>query len=82
MYRIAYDILSHNEFEFGILKPLIMETARKILEMSPHEAQTGPASRHDKNILCEHQLMLQDQPEWQKIYTFVSESIYQHFQSE
>jgi predicted short-subunit dehydrogenase-like oxidoreductase (DUF2520 family) len=82
MYRIAYDILHHNEFDFGILKPLIMETARKVLEMSPHEAQTGPASRHDKNILCVHQLMLQDQPEWQKIYTFVSESIYQHFQSE
>jgi predicted short-subunit dehydrogenase-like oxidoreductase (DUF2520 family) len=82
MYRIAYDILRHHEFDFGILKPLIMETARKILEMSPHEAQTGPAQRHDKNILCEHQAMLQDQPEWQKIYTFVSESIYHHFQGE
>jgi predicted short-subunit dehydrogenase-like oxidoreductase (DUF2520 family) len=82
MYRIAYDILNHKEFDFGILKPLIVETARKVLEMSPAEAQTGPASRHDKNILCIHQLMLQDQPEWQKIYTFVSESIYQHFQSE
>ncbi len=82
MYRTAYDILSHNEFDFGILKPLIMETAKKVLEMSPHEAQTGPASRHDKIILSIHQLMLCDQPEWQKIYTFVSESIYQHFQSE
>ena len=82
MYHAAYDILSHSGFNFGILKPLIMETARKVLEMSPHEAQTGPASRHDKNILCIHQLTLQDQPEWQKIYTFVSESIYQHFQSE
>jgi predicted short-subunit dehydrogenase-like oxidoreductase (DUF2520 family) len=82
MYRAAYDILIRHEFDFSILKPLIMETASKVLEMSPHEAQTGPASRHDKNILCTHQLMLQDQPEWQKIYTFVSESIYQHFQSE
>jgi predicted short-subunit dehydrogenase-like oxidoreductase (DUF2520 family) len=82
MYRFAYDILALQEFDFGILKPLIIETAKKVLEMSPHEAQTGPASRHDKNILTVHQLMLQDQPEWQKIYTFVSESIYQHFQSE
>ncbi len=82
MYRAAYDILIRHEFDFSILKPLIMETASKVLEMSPHEAQTGPASRHDKSILCTHQLMLQDQPEWQKIYTFVSESIYQHFQSE
>jgi len=82
MYRTAYDILSQYEFDFGILKPLIMETATKVLEMSPHEAQTGPASRHDKNILHTHQLMLQDHPEWQKLYTFVSESIYQHFQSE
>jgi predicted short-subunit dehydrogenase-like oxidoreductase (DUF2520 family) len=82
MYRAAYDILSHHEFDFSMLKPLILETASKVLEMSPHEAQTGPASRHDKHILCQHQLMLQDQPEWQKIYTFVSESIYQHFQSE
>ncbi len=80
MYCIAYDILKHHQFDFGILKPLIVETARKILEMSPHEAQTGPASRHDKNILLVHQLMLHDQPEWQKIYTFVSESIYRHSQ--
>ena len=82
MYRTAYDILSLHEFDFGILKPLIIETAHKVLEMSPHEAQTGPASRHDKNILCTHQLMLQAQPEWQKIYTFVSECIFHHFQSE
>lgn len=82
MYRAAYDILSQHEFDFNMLKPLIIETAKKVLEMSPHEAQTGPASRHDKNILSTHQLMLQDQPEWQKIYTFVSDSIYQHFQSE
>ncbi len=82
MYRGAYDILKHYEFDFGLLKPLIMETARKVMEMAPSEAQTGPAARLDKSILKKHQLMLQDQPEWQKIYTFVSESIYQHFRSE
>jgi predicted short-subunit dehydrogenase-like oxidoreductase (DUF2520 family) len=59
------------------LKPLIRETAEKIQTMHPFDAQTGPAKRDDLAIIHAQLKMLQDKPELQKIYSFVSESIFQ-----
>ncbi|HAH24779.1 MAG TPA: DUF2520 domain-containing protein [Prolixibacteraceae bacterium] len=75
-YTIGYEILQDKKLNFDLLKPLIQETADKIESMSPLNAQTGPARRNDLGVISDQLNMLQDHPEFQKIYSFVSQSIY------
>lgn len=76
-YAIGSEILQDKKLDFELLKPLIRETAAKIEIMNPAQAQTGPAKRNDKNIINTQLKMLHERPEFQKIYSFVSESIFQ-----
>lgn len=75
-YTIGAEILHNKKLDFNLLRPLIHETAQKIESMTPREAQTGPARRNDQSIINDQLIMLRDQPEFQKIYNFVSQSIY------
>jgi predicted short-subunit dehydrogenase-like oxidoreductase (DUF2520 family) len=77
LYSIGSEILQENNLSFDLLKPLIRETAAKIETLHPLEAQTGPARRNDQGVINAQLKLLQDQPEFQKIYSFVTESIYQ-----
>lgn len=81
MYQLGQDFLSTGGMDFDLLKPLITETAAKVMEMDPASAQTGPASRNDAAIVRGHIDMLKGHPELQKIYTFVSDSITNHFRN-
>ncbi|HKL07517.1 MAG TPA: DUF2520 domain-containing protein [Bacteroidales bacterium] len=76
MYNIGSELLSEKDIDFNLLHPLINETAKKANEMNPMDAQTGPAMRKDKKTIDMHVKMLKDYPEFEKIYRFVSESIY------
>jgi predicted short-subunit dehydrogenase-like oxidoreductase (DUF2520 family) len=76
MYGLAADIVSDAELDFDILKPLINETASKINYLSPLEAQTGPATRFDVDIIEKHKSQLADQPELTDIYDNLSKLIY------
>lgn len=76
-YALGAEILAQKGLDFNLLKPLIMETAQKVQSMHPLEAQTGPARRMDETVISNHLKMLEDRPEWQKIYSFVTQSIYQ-----
>lgn len=76
MYTIATKILNNTHISFDSLIPLINETAAKAIESNPENAQTGPAVRNDQNVIQKHLEMLSDYPEYEKIYKFVSESIY------
>ena len=76
-YSIGAEILHDKKLDFELLKPLIRETAAKIETLHPVEAQTGPAKRNDQTIIGLHLKMLQNKPEYQKIYSFVTESIFQ-----
>jgi len=76
-YSIGAEILHDKKLDFELLKPLIRETAAKIETLHPVEAQTGPARRNDQTIIGQHLKMLQNKPEYQKIYSFVTESIFQ-----
>lgn len=75
MYAIADKLLKEHGLPFNILLPLINETAEKIKITSPVEAQTGPAARGDQNVIDNHLKLLTNFPEFQKIYSFVTESI-------
>lgn len=75
MYAVAEDILDKNDLSFELLKPLIEETAEKLKNHAPHEAQTGPARRNDKKIIEDHLEILTKYPEYQKIYKLITEQI-------
>lgn len=81
MYRLSRDLLLSEGMDFNLLKPLILESASKVMEMDPAAAQTGPASRNDSSVVHEHIELLKDHPELQKIYTFVSDSITNHYKA-
>ena len=73
MYSIGEDICEENRIPFEVLYPLIQETANKIQNLSPKEAQTGPAKRKDKKTLALHKKELNI--EQKIIYQLLSEAI-------
>lgn len=75
MYHLAHEILENNRLSFNLLLPLIHETALKVKDVHPAEAQTGPARRNDISTMQEHMKMLIDFPEYQEIYKLLSEQI-------
>jgi predicted short-subunit dehydrogenase-like oxidoreductase (DUF2520 family) len=78
MYSIAYDLLNKYNLPQHLLTSLIQETTQKAMELSPKQAQTGPAIRRNTEIMNKHVDMLSFCPDWQKIYTFASKSIMDH----
>lgn len=81
MYLLASKILEGQGVSYEVLLPLITETARKLAEISPAEAQTGPAVRFDKDIIEKQMAMLND-PSMQTIYRLISQNIYKEKQNE
>jgi len=74
LYQIGETICSENQLDFAILKPLIQETAAKILTLSPTEAQTGPAKRQDTQTINAHLAFLTDEHQ-KEIYKLLTKSI-------
>ena len=74
MYRIAHEITESKSIDYEVLKPLILETAEKIQEISPYMAQTGPAKRNDKKTIKRH-LKLIENEHHKAIYKLITDSI-------
>lgn len=74
LYQIAHDICVENKISFDILKPLIQETANKILTLPPVDAQTGPAKRKDTQTINTHLSFLSDENQ-KEIYKILTKSI-------
>ncbi len=54
---------------------LYRKTANKVIEMSPKDAQTGPAKRGDQVIIDRHLEALQDDSRLLQIYQILTDSI-------
>lgn len=79
MYAICEHLLTAYQLPFESMLPLIDETARKVHELSPLEAQTGPARRYDENVIQRHLDMLQEEePQLAEIYRLLSQHIHQY----
>lgn len=76
MYSIAEDLMQESGLDFDYLKPLIKETAKKAINHSPIEIQTGPAVRNDKNIIKKHIQDLDNNEDYAALYKQVSDLIY------
>ena len=76
-YDLAAEVLQKVGLPFDIMLPLTDETARKVHEFSPREAQTGPAIRYDENIIEAQMQLMNDNPKAQKIYELMAKSIHE-----
>lgn len=74
LYQIGNEICLENKVPFEVLKPLILETANKVMTLSPKEAQTGPAIRNDKQTIASHLAFLLDENQ-KNIYKTLTQSI-------
>jgi len=74
-YALADQLLSESGVGFSAMLPLIDETARKVHQLSPVEAQTGPAVRYDENVIMAQSKMLHGLPK--EIYQLMSRSIHE-----
>ena len=70
-------VLEKNDLDFNLLKPLIIETINKALELGPEKALTGPARREDFQTLDAHIDMLDD--ELKTLYQTVTQHILDHY---
>jgi predicted short-subunit dehydrogenase-like oxidoreductase (DUF2520 family) len=75
MLRLAEEIMARKGLDFDMLKPLIIETISKSLELGAKKAQTGPAIREDFNTLDTHYQFLNYNEQVAEIYRIVSQDI-------
>ena len=74
LYTIGEEICQEKKVPFEVLKPLIKETAQKVQQISPLEAQTGPAKRNDQSTIDAH-LSLLNSEKHKEIYQQLTHSI-------
>jgi len=73
LFSRAKEISDAQEIPFDYFLPLIDETVKKIHEIEPKSAQTGPAVRNDKRVLELHEQLLAE--ESLEIYKTMNHSI-------
>lgn len=74
-YSVAKELLQDKGIGFDILRPLIFETANKIVTQTPESSQTGPAIRNDQAVMDKHLEMLTAHPDLKNIYSQISQRI-------
>lgn len=73
MWTLASEVLEDVGLPFDAMKPLIRTTVEKLDHLSPARSQTGPAVRHDRQVIDAHLAMLEGDK--QEIYRLLTESI-------
>lgn len=79
MQHIAQKVVEAHDLPGDLLLPLLQETISKLEDLSPQDAQTGPALRDDQATLERHQKLLEEHPHWQALYRILSEGIQRDF---
>lgn len=79
LFQIGFELCQVNNLSFELLKPLIRETADKIMRIHPKEAQTGPAKRNDRETVEKH-LALLPEGKFKEIYKLITSSIQETYE--
>lgn len=75
MLRLSEEVMRRQGLDFEMLKPLIIETISKSLELGAKRAQTGPALRGDLTTLDSHFQFLSYNEQVAEIYRLISQDI-------
>ncbi|WP_224491067.1 Rossmann-like and DUF2520 domain-containing protein [Robertkochia flava] len=81
LYYLGESYCREHDIPFDILHPLISETALKIQNIPPYEAQTGPARRNDQKTLNSQLLQLKGSS-LEEIYKTLTTSIIATYERE
>jgi predicted short-subunit dehydrogenase-like oxidoreductase (DUF2520 family) len=74
-YSIAQELIQQSGLDFNLIRPLIQETAAKVQQVLPQEAQTGPAKRNDQLTIQKHLDLLKTNLAWKLLYEQISQDI-------
>lgn len=80
MVALGYELMERHGIPPSTLLPLIDETVTKLSTMHPHDCQTGPARRGDKQVIDAHLEELKGDEELRILYEEISKSIIRRFQ--
>ena len=75
-YALSARLLEQKGLPFSVMLPLIDETARKVHELHPLDAQTGPAVRYDEQVISRQHHLLDGQQQLQQVYDVLTQSIH------
>ncbi|MEM9362616.1 MAG: Rossmann-like and DUF2520 domain-containing protein [Bacteroidota bacterium] len=81
LFHISETLCKREDLPFELLKPLILETVKKLEILSPMDAQTGPARRNDATSMEKHLELLTD-TNHKKLYALLSEAITKTYEKE
>ncbi len=73
LWTLADEVLADAGLSFDAMKPLIRTTVEKLARLAPAQSQTGPAMRHDTQVIDSHLAMLDGDK--REIYDLLSQSI-------
>lgn len=76
LWSLSEKICHDAGLDFNMLRPLFELTGRRVMEMSPAAAMTGPAKRGDISTIRKHIAALP--PEISRVYKFLSEEMLHH----
>lgn len=75
LFGVGKEIVEQDKLSFDLLRPLIAETAAKVMESDPGQMQTGPAVRNDESTILSHLRYLERYPDHRDLYRMISRSI-------
>lgn len=75
LYALMEDYCQKQGIDFRLLIPLIQETAMRLDEMLPSQAQTGPAARRDTVTISKHLELLENDARLRDVYQLLTKSI-------
>jgi predicted short-subunit dehydrogenase-like oxidoreductase (DUF2520 family) len=82
LMHLSKTYCDRNQIPFEYLMPLLRQTVSQLGDNDPHNLQTGPARRHDRETIEKHLVMLQNDPELSEIYLKFSSQISQLYNPE
>ncbi len=75
LYQISHELCTEQSIPFETLLPIIRNTALKQDGTAPRLTQTGAAARGDTATISRHLNLLEDHPEYGRLYHFMSNLI-------
>ena len=79
LITLAIEVMEKNHLDRELLMPLLEETISKLRKTDPYNAQTGPARRHNTEIINQHLELLSSEPRLKKLYSIISDSIIAYY---
>ena len=75
----AYGIIENNNLDGKLIRPLMLETVKRLESNHPKSVMTGPAKRNDLATLKSQDELLESNPKLQSLYRQLSQLIMHRF---